>query len=350
MQARRSRSLRRGSYSIRIPAIPRCRSRAPPEVAAYWALLERDYDEGCGSVFIFDRQSLKRRYKVKANPEVYWHTKTLFHDEAEEEIWANVTDIGNHLIGLVSGPTGWRSHKHKTLNRKYSARIEARLLAVASPRSGLRGPRLLADGARAPGLAQRPVETSLLLVVERIVELLQRRAHAHHRKQHDVEAIRCSGEPTHGAEQRIGGAGTGNKLRHGGRVQPQRFHARALRLARWRRASNRTHDLIGNSRRRLGARLGAPVGDVRATLPGLRLIAAQAPLLFVGERVVEVLQRQAKRQERIVHDPNPILDGVDPFRRLHQRSSQLFKHIPLRCTRPDGAFDPFDQCVGVGGR
>src|SRR6516162_528409 len=50
--------------------------------------------------------------------------------------------------------------------------------AVASPRSGLRGPRLLADGTRAPDLAQRPVETGLLLVVERIVELLQRRAHA----------------------------------------------------------------------------------------------------------------------------------------------------------------------------
>ena len=164
------------------PGHPKVSFTRAPEVAAYWALLERDYDEGRGSVFIFDRQSLKRRYKVKANPEVYWHTKTLFHDEAEEEILANVTDIGNHLIGLVSGPTGWRSHKHKTLNRKYSARIEARLLAVASPRSGLRGPRLLADGARAPGLAQRPVETSLLLVVERIVELLQRRGHAHHRK------------------------------------------------------------------------------------------------------------------------------------------------------------------------
>jgi len=52
------------------------------------------------------RQSLERRYKVEANPKVYWYTKKLFHDEAEEEIWANVIDIGNHLIGLVSGPTG----------------------------------------------------------------------------------------------------------------------------------------------------------------------------------------------------------------------------------------------------
>ena len=110
------------------PGHPKVSFTRSPEVAAYFALLERDYDEGRGSVFIFDRQSLERRYKVEANPEVDWHTNTLFHDEAEEEIWANVIDIGNHLIGLVSGPTGCRSHKHKTLNRKYSAGIEARLL------------------------------------------------------------------------------------------------------------------------------------------------------------------------------------------------------------------------------
>ena len=109
------------------PGHPKVSFTRSPEVAAYFALLERDYDEGRGSVFIFDRQSLERRYKVEANPEVDWHTKTLFHDEAEEEIWANVIDIGNHLIGLVSGPTGCRSHKHKTLNREYRARIEARL-------------------------------------------------------------------------------------------------------------------------------------------------------------------------------------------------------------------------------
>src|SRR6266404_1673053 len=88
--------------------------------------------------------------------------------------------------------------------------------AVASPRSGSRGPQLLAGGAGISDLAQRPVETRLLLVVERIVELLQHRAHGHDRKQHDVEAIRCSGEPTHGTQERIGGAGTGDKLCHGG--------------------------------------------------------------------------------------------------------------------------------------
>src|SRR5262249_13833457 len=54
------------------PGDPKVSFTRSPEVAAYWALLERNYDEGRGSVFIFDRQSLKRRYKVKANPEVYW--------------------------------------------------------------------------------------------------------------------------------------------------------------------------------------------------------------------------------------------------------------------------------------
>jgi hypothetical protein len=112
------------------PGDPNVSFTRSPKVAAYWALLERDCDEGRESVFIFDRQSLERRYKVKANPGVFWHTNTLFHNEAEEEIWANVIDIGNHLIGFVSGPTDWRSHKHKTLNRKYRARIEARLLLL----------------------------------------------------------------------------------------------------------------------------------------------------------------------------------------------------------------------------
>ena len=34
------------------------------EVAAYWAFDKRDHDEGRGSILIFDRQSLERRYKV----------------------------------------------------------------------------------------------------------------------------------------------------------------------------------------------------------------------------------------------------------------------------------------------
>ena len=39
------------------------------EVPAYWALLDRDDDEGRGAILIFDRRSLERRYKVEAVPD-----------------------------------------------------------------------------------------------------------------------------------------------------------------------------------------------------------------------------------------------------------------------------------------
>ena len=39
------------------------------EVAAYWALLDRDDDEGRGAILIFDQRSLERRYKVEAVPD-----------------------------------------------------------------------------------------------------------------------------------------------------------------------------------------------------------------------------------------------------------------------------------------
>ena len=78
------------------------------EVAAYWAMIRRDDDEGRGSILIFDRRSLERRYKINANPEPYWRTKTTFHDESEEEILYDVVDVGNHLIDLVFGPKNGR--------------------------------------------------------------------------------------------------------------------------------------------------------------------------------------------------------------------------------------------------
>ena len=74
------------------------------EVAAYWALLARDDDEGRASILILDRQSLEDRYEIEANPEAWWFSKTTFHDEAEEEIWDDVIDLRNHLVGVVPGP------------------------------------------------------------------------------------------------------------------------------------------------------------------------------------------------------------------------------------------------------
>src|SRR2546430_7984523 len=48
---------------------------------------------------LFRSQSLASRYKINCNPEVYWHSDTTFHDEAEEQIFDNVTKISDHLIG-----------------------------------------------------------------------------------------------------------------------------------------------------------------------------------------------------------------------------------------------------------
>jgi hypothetical protein len=52
-------------------------TRRSAEVAAYWALVPREDDEGRASILIFDRQSLARRYKIEANPEVFWIQKYI---------------------------------------------------------------------------------------------------------------------------------------------------------------------------------------------------------------------------------------------------------------------------------
>jgi hypothetical protein len=103
-----------------------CLTRSP-EVAAYFGLLDRDYDEGIGSILILDRQSLETLYDISPNPQVIWHPKMRFHDEAEEEIFEDVINIGNHLIGIVSGPAVQRSDRHRALNDKYTKQVEAKL-------------------------------------------------------------------------------------------------------------------------------------------------------------------------------------------------------------------------------
>src|SRR6516225_3596125 len=119
-----------------------------PEVAAYWALLKRDDDEGRGSIMVCDRQSLASRYKIKCNPQVYWHSDTTFHDEAEEQIFDNVTKIGDHLIGIVSGPTDQAFAETKILNREFEKMMEARLqqLECQMIPSGKRGARPASAG------------------------------------------------------------------------------------------------------------------------------------------------------------------------------------------------------------
>src|SRR5262245_21235145 len=98
------------------------------EVAAYWALSERDDDEKCGAILVLDRQSLESRHKIQAVPGPFWHTAKVFHDEAEEEIWDDVIDINIHLIGFATqtdrGPRKYWPHRPR-LQKRYEREIEA---------------------------------------------------------------------------------------------------------------------------------------------------------------------------------------------------------------------------------
>ena len=106
------------------------------EVAAHWAMIRRQDDEGRGSILILDRRSLQRGYKINAVPFPYWKTKTIFHDEAEEEIWDDVVEVRSHLIDLVLGPKNGRlpMMNHGTSRRVLAAvRKEMDLQRMLNP-------------------------------------------------------------------------------------------------------------------------------------------------------------------------------------------------------------------------
>ena len=150
---------------------------------------------------------------------------------------------------------------------------------------------------------------------------------------------------------RIARTGAGDKLCHGDRSLPQRFQTCTLLLVRGGRDC--LHSPIGGSRRRLRACWRAPVDDsLPLPLAGTRcnprrfqLPAPQALPQFIGQRIVEGLERQANCEERVVHRPDSILDRLEPLRdgrghgsgtsgrdaldRLRQGTAQLFKGIAL---------------------
>jgi hypothetical protein len=103
-----------------------CFTRSADE-AAYWALLPRNNDEGCGAILIFDRQLLQCRFKIEPYHDPFWDTDASRRDEAEEGIWADVTNIGRYLIGFVSVPTTKLSDLHKMRNLEQRINMGARL-------------------------------------------------------------------------------------------------------------------------------------------------------------------------------------------------------------------------------
>jgi hypothetical protein len=89
-------------------------------LTAYWAFVERDSDESRGAILIFDRQSLRCRYRIKPWNDDIWDDETGRRDEMEERIWEHVTDVGRHLIGLVTEQTTRCSPETKA-NTAYAA-------------------------------------------------------------------------------------------------------------------------------------------------------------------------------------------------------------------------------------
>ena len=73
--------------------------------------------------------------------EPYWHSDDVFHDEAEEEIWDDMLDLGAYLVGFVTTPRRRTKHlifdgkKRTTRYRQYKKRVEAR---VRGPTSAVR--------------------------------------------------------------------------------------------------------------------------------------------------------------------------------------------------------------------
>jgi hypothetical protein len=83
-----------------------------PDAAAYWASMPRDDDEGSGAIFIFDRSSLRSRYKLECHAD-----SCALINEFEERVVARDVEIGPHMIALVASPI---------LKQSSEARVRAR--------------------------------------------------------------------------------------------------------------------------------------------------------------------------------------------------------------------------------
>ena len=74
-----------------------------PDVAGDLATLPRDDDEGSGAILIFDRASLRTRYKLECHDDK-WECYEGRIDEFEECVVERDVEISPHLIGLVAQP------------------------------------------------------------------------------------------------------------------------------------------------------------------------------------------------------------------------------------------------------
>jgi hypothetical protein len=95
-----------------------------PDVAAHWAAIPREDEEQAGTVFVFDRASLRARYKLEcvdngweAEPSKFNEFWRAEHDECEEQVCGRNVEIAPHLIGLISAPIELRSPKGRAIKQ-----------------------------------------------------------------------------------------------------------------------------------------------------------------------------------------------------------------------------------------
>jgi hypothetical protein len=67
-----------------------------PAVALYMASLERDFDEGQGTVFVIDRTALSARYRLRSRCNGF-----EYREEAEEAVWQDIRLFKGLIIGQV---------------------------------------------------------------------------------------------------------------------------------------------------------------------------------------------------------------------------------------------------------
>ena len=101
-----------------------------PRVAAHFATLPRDDDEGVGAILVFDRPSLKTDTNLRcidngwatdaSEFNEFWRAR---HDEFEECAVEREVEIAPHLIAMISTPIARLSHKQRAVNRAMEAPV-----------------------------------------------------------------------------------------------------------------------------------------------------------------------------------------------------------------------------------
>jgi hypothetical protein len=99
-----------------------------PEIAAHWAFVPREDDDGFGTILIFDRRSLAQKHRLVT---YHWDPKDYRRDEMEECVSKEI-ELGRHLIGMVSSERMVRSREQR--HRAHQCRVRRlEMLTLFSP-------------------------------------------------------------------------------------------------------------------------------------------------------------------------------------------------------------------------